>query len=107
MILALLIRILLIQQQVQGKRMIWMDNLVNTTTKRNLDMNDKEEMETGHEVADATGMEYGAMLTDDKDQNTIAVGAKDTECNKRRKKDGADSPSLGSAGSLEGSVRSQ
>jgi hypothetical protein len=35
------------------------------------------------------------------------TGAAETDRNKRSKKDGAISPSLGSAGSLEGPVRSQ
>jgi hypothetical protein len=44
------------------------------------------------------------MLTD---ENQARTEVAETERNKRSKKDGANSPSLGSAGSREESVRSQ
>jgi hypothetical protein len=55
-----------------------------------------------NDVNPETGMV--PMLTD---ENQARTEVAETERNKRSKKDGANSPSLGSAGSREESVRSQ
>jgi hypothetical protein len=79
------------------------------------DLNAKRQLEFPTENTDEDFLEkvvagYGeaAMVTDERVIPTDVIGNKsENDRKKRSKKDGADSPSLGSAGSLEESARSQ
>jgi hypothetical protein len=83
----------------------------NTTT----DLNAKRQLEFPSENSDAnildkgvTGVGSTAMVTDEMAVPTNVLENKsENDRKKRSKKDGADSPSLGSAGSLEEPARSQ
>ena len=83
-------------------------DLTNPAAKRNLDLGENEETKEAENnlVVEAT---KGGMptLTDSQVTGDKHDGAMENDRKKRTKKDGANSSSLGSAGSLEGSVRSQ
>jgi hypothetical protein len=82
-------------------------NLANLAAKRALDMSNVPEKDkvTGYEEVNGNGITH--MITDGE---TVLVNEEvnnEKDRTKRTKKDGAVSPSIGSAGSREDSVRSQ
>jgi hypothetical protein len=82
-------------------------NLTNPLTKRGLILTDMDNVAIiRNEQSNINSME---IATDNNGFGSAkdATGLEEKDRNKRSKKDGANSPSLGSAGSLDGSARSQ
>jgi hypothetical protein len=83
-------------------------NLTNPLAKRGLDFDEKYAVDS-HETCEINGTNGMDVLetAEGKSLAKATAGEKEKDMKKRPKKDGADSPSLGSAGLFDGSVRSQ
>jgi hypothetical protein len=82
-------------------------DLTNPAAKRTLHMNEQETLQDEGNLTDGKSDGGMPLITDGMNTNPNVKDGKENNRSKRTKKDGADSPSLGSAGSFEDPVRSQ
>jgi hypothetical protein len=79
--------------------------LINPLAKRSLDMNEQAAEVMENDAGNVNLTRGLPMITED--LTNVGNFENEKDRNKRTKKDLADSPSLGSAGSFDGPVRSQ